>query len=41
VLLPINKELSAGMGYYHLSNAALAGSSAGLDVTKVTLQYKF
>jgi hypothetical protein len=41
VLLPISKEFSAGMGYYHVSNAALTGSSAGLDVTKVTLQYKF
>jgi len=40
-LLPSNKELSAGMCYYHVSNAARTGSSAGLDVTKVTLQYKF
>ena len=41
VLVPINKELSAGMGYYHVSNASLTNASAGLDVTKVTLQYKF
>ena len=41
VLVPLTKDLSAGAGYYHISNAALTNASAGLDVTQVSLQYKF
>ena len=37
----INPKLGIGAGFYHISNAKLTTESAGVDVTRLSIQYKF
>jgi hypothetical protein len=41
VLVPLTNKVSVGLGYYHMSNAKITNASAGLDITRVSLQYRF
>lgn len=40
VLLHAGPKVSMGLGYYHISNAKLTRFSAGIDVTRFTLQFQ-
>jgi hypothetical protein len=41
VFVPVSNRLSFGLGFYHMSNANITNASAGLDVTRLGLQYRY
>lgn len=41
VFVPVTPKVSVGLGYYHMSNANMSDESAGLDVTRLTVQYRY
>jgi len=41
VFVPLTNKLSFGLGFYHMSNANITNKSAGLDITRVSLQYRY
>lgn len=41
VVIPLTDALSLGAGFYHISNAGLTTRSAEIDVSRISVQYKF
>lgn len=41
VVIPVTNALSIGAGFYHISNAGLTNRSAEIDVSRISVQYKF
>lgn len=41
VVIPVTNALSVGAGFYHISNAGLTTRSAEIDVSRISVQYRF
>jgi len=41
VVIPLTDALSVGAGFYHISNAGLTRRSAEIDVSRISVQYRF
>lgn len=41
VIYNVTPSVGMGLGMYHISNAGLTSESAGIDVTRFTLQFKY